>query len=270
MRPADRHQQILDMVNQQGNITVDALCEKFHTSPETIRRDLGQLSATGKLRKVHGGATRASSVGEGPFYQRFRRNVEAKRTIAKLAASLISPGDALFVDTGTTTLVFAEEIAKINGLTVVSNSVDIIRILDQGSGEDKSLHLLGGRYHGINGETLGNVAISQLEKFRPHYAVVAVGAIDAEAGLTDYDEGEADLAAAMLGIACSNIILTDSSKFESIGGYHVAPLANVDRLVTDIPASGLLHDRLLDNNVELVHPVSVDSKGIIQRESANA
>ena len=252
MRPAERQQQIVDLVNLEGNTTVEALCARFNTSPETIRRDLGQLSALGKLRKVHGGATRASVLGEGPFYQRLRENVEAKRVIAKKAATLIEPGQVLFIDTGTTTLLFAEEIAKLSGLTVVSNSIDIIRTLDQGSGEDKTLYLLGGKYNGVNGETLGQSTQDQLQQFRPHFAVITVGAIHHDAGATDYDCGEANLASAMMTLAQRNIVLADSTKFDIVGGYHVAHLADIDHLVSDQFPAGKLEDRLRENNVDIL------------------
>ncbi len=252
MRPAERQQQIVDLVNLEGNTTVEALCARFDTSPETIRRDLGQLSALGKLRKVHGGATRASARGEGPFYQRLLENVEAKRAIAKSAAAMIEPGQVLFIDTGTTTLLFAEEISRCNQLTVISNSIDIIRTLDQGSGEDNTLYLLGGKYNGINGETLGQVAEEQLQKFRPHFAIITVGAIHADAGATDYDSGEANLAAAMMQLAQRSIVLADSSKFDNVGGYHVARLAEIDHLVADKMPRGILRDRLQENNVDIL------------------
>ena len=57
MLTTDRRAQILEILRQNGSVTVSKLAEKFETSESTIRRDLLALSQLGKINKVHGGAT---------------------------------------------------------------------------------------------------------------------------------------------------------------------------------------------------------------------
>ena len=122
MRPRDRQLRITDMVRSQGKVSVDELVETFHTSAETISRDLTFLAANGKIQKIHGGAIPLRTFGEGPFAQRMQLNSQAKRLIAQQVRQLVSPGDSLFIDTGSTTLEVAEELTTIDDLTVITNS----------------------------------------------------------------------------------------------------------------------------------------------------
>src|SRR3546814_13173669 len=88
-------------------------------------------------------------------------NAVAKRMIAEKAARLIAPGATLFIDTGSTTLMCAEEIGKIAGLTVITNSTRIAAVLAE-RGNRTTVFLLGGRFDGDNGETVGPTAIAEI------------------------------------------------------------------------------------------------------------
>src|SRR3990172_9073298 len=130
LRPEARRERIVQIVREHERVTVDALAEALGTSKETIRRDLTDLAERGRLRKIHGGATLAEPrvYGpdfEGPFQARLLENADAKRAIARRAIQLFEPGETMFVDTGTTTLLFSEELAQASGLTVITNSAAI-------------------------------------------------------------------------------------------------------------------------------------------------
>ncbi len=155
---------IFDIIRQEGGISVDKLVEEFNSSAETIRRDLNKLSKAGKIQKIHGGAMLPGPLGEGPYQQRIGENVKAKRLVAQKACALISPGDTIFIDTGSSTLSFAEEIIRVNDLTVVTNSAEIARVISS-SASGARVYLLGGEYNADNHETTGAMAIAQLEYF---------------------------------------------------------------------------------------------------------
>src|SRR5262245_8847951 len=131
MRPSDRRDLIVSMVRERERVTVESLAKELSTSSETIRRDLTELAARGVIRKFHGGAASTSDPGvsivktEGPYRSRMSQNMREKRAIARCAVGLFSPGDTLFIDTGTTTVVFAEELASLFPITVVTNPVTI-------------------------------------------------------------------------------------------------------------------------------------------------
>ena len=182
LKPQQRRARIADMVAAQGQVTVEALAAQFQASSETIRRDLTLLDEAGEVRKIHGGARRAPPQEEGPFHERMEQNRAAKRLIADKLARRVAPGQTLFMDTGTTTLICAQ---ALKGVRLITNST---RIAAASAGE---VFLIGGRYEPDNAETLGPTAIEEINRFSADSAVITVGALCAEQGAADFnfDEG---------------------------------------------------------------------------------
>ena len=251
MRPRDRQLRIIDLVRTQGKVSVDELVQEFSSSAETIRRDLTLLSANGKIKKIHGGALPLRDFGEGPFAQRMLQNAEAKRLIADKARQLVSPGDSLFIDTGSTTLVMAETLMTINELTVITNSTAIARVIGSAN-ETARVYLLGGSYNEDNRQTCGAMALNQLNGFHCNLAILTVGAISADAGVMDYSFDEAAIASAMVAHTDRVIILVDASKFDRVAPFVVAPFDRIDVLVSDEMPQGLLAERLKQACVEVI------------------
>lgn len=251
MNPKVRQAKVLDFVRQNGRATVEDLAELFDASRETIRRDLNVLSESGQVQKIHGGAKLPALQGEGPFKQRLAENAEAKAAIARSGIDLISPGDSLFIDTGSTTLIFAEAVAAREDLTVVTNSTAIARAIGAG-GQAQEVYLLGGSYDADNQETQGPVAIRQIESFHTQHAVITVGGLHAKAGLTDFNFAEAQIAGAMIERSEKLIVLADSSKFNRIGPFAVGSLEQMDYLVSEERPTGTLAEALARTNVTIV------------------
>jgi DeoR family glycerol-3-phosphate regulon repressor len=251
MRPLERQSRIIDTVRAQGKAAVDELAEMFGTSVETIRRDLTSLARKGQLEKVHGGAIPPRTLGEGPFEQRMQQNGLAKRRIAQRLRELISPGDTLLIDTGSTTLIAAEELVGIDDLTVVTNSTAIAKVIAAGN-RTASIFLLGGNYFEDNRQTCGIMALEQLNQFHGNFAILTVAAVDGNAGLMDYSFEEAQMARAMLRRVDRRIALADSSKFGQVAPFVVAELEQVDALVCEQAPSGNFARCLQDAGVEVV------------------
>ncbi len=252
MRPTDRQTAIADVIRQQARVSVESLASMFSASPETIRRDLTALARSGRILKVHGGAVMPRGAGEGPFAERMALNVAAKRQIAKLACQLISPGESLFIDTGSTTLILAEEMIKLNHLTVITNSAEIARVLSAGN-STIDVFLLGGAYRGGNRQTCGAMVIDQLAHFRADRALLTAGAASAEAGFTDYNAEEAEVARAMIRRAGHAMLLVDSEKFGKLAPFSVAGFDTVDCLVCEQAPTGEFGNALSAGGVEVVH-----------------
>ena len=250
MTPAERRERIVILVRQRGRITVDELAGILGISRETVRRDLTLLADAGKVHKFHGGASLPLSGGEGPFQARMGRNALQKTRIAKAAARLIAPGETLFVDTGSTTLYFAEELARIEGLTVITNSCDIARILGDGAGQAR-VFMLGGVFNSGNRQTTGTMAMEQMRAFRAHHCMLTIGALDTRTGAMDYDYAEAQVARAMIEQSETLTILVDSSKFGAVASFEVCPLSRIDNLVCDALPPEPLREALKAANVAL-------------------
>jgi DeoR/GlpR family transcriptional regulator of sugar metabolism len=250
VRPDDRRERIVDLVRARRRVSVDALAESLDISRETIRRDLTELAGRRLVRKVHGGATLPDLQGEGAFSVRMGERAAEKRAIARRAAELFSPGDTLLVDTGTTTLAFAEELARRQSLTVITNSLGIAQIMGR-SGNGHAIYLLGGAFSADASETLGPLAIEQIGAFHAAHAVLTVGAINA-AGLLDFNLDEAQIARAMLRQARLVTVLADDSKFDQHALFPIAPLAKVDRLVSNAAPGAELAEALREAGVALI------------------
>ncbi|MGR3617122.1 MAG: DeoR/GlpR family DNA-binding transcription regulator [Paracoccaceae bacterium] len=246
-----RQANLIEIVRRKGKVSVEELAGLLQASKETIRRDLAQLSDKGKILKVHGGARIPRFMGEGSFKQRMSENVDAKLKIAKSAAELFEPGETLFVDTGSTTLLFIEAIANGAELTIVTNSTEIARTIAT-VGSTSRAFLLGGQFSADNSQTVGAMAATHARAFRAHHCVLTVAALDARSGAMDFDIEEAQIARAMIEQSEMVTILADSSKLGSVASFEVCPLMSIDRLVTDSIPSPNLQEALKAAGVDVV------------------
>ncbi len=251
MTPATRQAEIANIIRQREHVTVNELAEALNISRETIRRDLSELARVGKVQKFHGGASLPMATGEGHFHERMGKNVEAKVQIAVEAVKLVSPSETILIDTGSTTLYFAEKLAELSDLTVVTNSTEIAKVMSTGLSLSRTF-LLGGEFHGDNRQTIGSMAIAQVQSFRAHHAILTVGALDTRTGVMDYSIEEAQLARAMIEQAEIITLLVDSSKFEQIASFEVCKLARVTNLVCDKPPSSKMEAALKEANVNII------------------
>ena len=120
--------------------------------------------AMGELRRVHGGAVPVHS--EPPITERVHTRVKYKRAIARAAAGLVSSGQTLFLDAGSTTSMLADELAKLSGLTIITNSFDVaLKVGAAGSGANELL-MLGGSVGGPVCATAGDITISEIHRYR--------------------------------------------------------------------------------------------------------
>ena len=228
-----RHGEILRLLNEEGTITIASLAERLGVSLETVRRDVKPLADDGAVLKMHGAVGLASMVGEAPFERRMRENAEAKRLIARMVAATIRDGEAIMLDTGTTTSFLARELLGHRRLTVVTNSSDIARTLATVNGN--KVYMAGGELRSDSGAAFGISAIEFVSRFSVDHAVISIGAVDAAAGLTDYDLDEAEFARMVLSRGQRSLVITDHTKFGRQGLVRVCGFDGFSELATDKP-----------------------------------
>ncbi len=123
MLKTERKQLILEELNQHHVVSLEKLVSLLETSESTVRRDLDELEAENKLRRVHGGAELPHSLQEEETIQeKSVKNLQEKKLLAQKAASLIKEQDVIFIDAGTTTAFLIHELVNKN-VTVVTNSI---------------------------------------------------------------------------------------------------------------------------------------------------
>ena len=178
-----RRQEISELVQREGKVTVNALCERFSVSPATVRTDLTELEAMGALKRTHGGAIMVgNSAFELTSNEKRSHHIEAKAAIAKAALQYIRPGDAIAIDTGTTTMEFATMLTSIHNLTVVTNDVEIALFLEQNS--DINVFLLGGIVRKQFHCTVGSFVTEELERLHIDTLFLATNGLSLERGLS--------------------------------------------------------------------------------------
>lgn len=250
MKPAQRRDSIIDILRDRERVSVDALADLLATSWETIRRDLTALADRKQIRKFHGGAMLPQLGGEGDFPTRMTQAPHEKRAVGRTAAALFGPGDSLLVDAGTTTLVFAEELARKGGMTVVTNCLAIAQAIGRGPGGNRAF-VIGGEYREDAGENVGALAIAQIANFNAAHAVITVGGLVA-AGAYDFVLEEAEIARAMVAQAQRVTVIADASKLGRTALFAVCGLQEIDRLVVDRAPDGVLAAALEAAEVELI------------------
>lgn len=239
---ADRHRLILDLLQTHQRLTTEHFAEALGVSRETVRRDLIELERSGHLARVHGGAVPPPGGGARPepaYLERAGLHLPQKREIARLAAGLVQPGQACFLDAGSTTLALAEELAGRPGLIVITNSLEAAMALARAPAHE--VRLLGGRLETDVSATYGEQTVAEIGRLQVDWALVSPVGFDAANGATDYLWPEATVARAMLARARQRVVLADASKLGQASRIQICPAADVDVLVTDGQAdAGLL------------------------------
>ena len=230
----ERYQRIRALLSSLQQVSTDRIVGELGVSRETVRRDLLELEAMGELRRVHGGAVPVHS--EPPITERVRTRVKYKRAIARAAAGLVTSGQTLFLDAGSTTSMLADELAKLSGLTLITNSFDVaLKVGAAGNGANE-LIMLGGSVGGPVCATAGDITIAEIHRYRADVALLSPVGVDAECGATSYDLREAEVARAMAANVKQRILLADFSKIGLCSRVSYCEVNRIDHLVTNVNA----------------------------------
>jgi DeoR/GlpR family transcriptional regulator of sugar metabolism len=257
-----RRNEIITMIRKQRTIKVADLMRDYKVSIETIRRDLEYLEKKGFLRRVYGGAVLHGLYGEEPEYEnREIINYPQKRAIGKKAAEFINDGDTLFIDVGTTIMEVAKELRWKKNLTVITNATLIAHELINHEG--CRVILLGGELRKGELSVSGYLSDSNIQHFYANKALLGVGGITPETGITDYKVQEANLRRLMIEHSNEVIAAADYSKFGVIAMNHSCPIEKINILVTDwtTPAKVIADYRTRGLTVYTAPPVSDESSG---------
>lgn len=227
-----RQTEILKLLEIRGSVAISELAASLGVSLETIRRDVKPLEDSGALIRMHGAVALAGQSGEAPFQKRMRENAGAKQAIARAVAATIRDGQAVMLDTGTTTSFLARALMGHRRLTVVTNSSDIARTLATVNGN--RVYMAGGELKPDNGAAFGPAALDFISRFAVAHAVISAGAVDAS-GIMDFDLDEAEFARRVLSRGDRRVVVTDQTKFGRRGLISVCGFADLTDLVTDAP-----------------------------------
>lgn len=232
MLVAERRAEILKRIESHGSARVADLSLAFNVTEETIRRDLEELERQKLVKRTYGGAVRADGTGfELPHTKRRETNAAEKGRIAKAAAELIAAGDTICLDASTTALRLCQELQNVGRLTVLTNSVHVLIELAGRKGID--LIGTGGVVRETSLSFVGPLAQRAIEERHVDRVFLSGRGITLEKGLTDSNELEVELKRRMVHAAQQVVALVDHTKFGYIGFSRVAPISEIDVLITD-------------------------------------
>jgi len=228
----ERHAQILALVRRDGIVRVATLARTFDVTTETARRDLDELAESGALQRTYGGGASRSLIDEPGIGLRDLVHLPERSRIAATAAALVEPGDAVMIDAGSTTSLFAAALAARNlHLTIVTNCLPVATAF--AAADQSRVILCPGDYVAREAGVFGTETIAFLRRFHANKAFIGAGGLSS-AGLTDADSAGCAVKRAMLERAERGLLLADSSKFDIVQFELAAPLAAVDDVVTDV------------------------------------
>ena len=234
MLPAQRQDRILAEIERVGGARITQLAELLGVSEMTVRRDIDALARQSLIKKVYGGATTpARSTSDEPgFEAKSHRELAAKDLIGAAAAALIEPRTAVAVSAGTTTYATAVHLAKVPGLTVVTNSVRVADYLHVHGDRTQTVLLTGG-VRTPSDALVGPVAVQTIGDLHVDALLLGVHGMDPEAGLTTPNLMEADMNRALIAATSRLIVVADHTKWRVVGLCAMARLADVSVLVSD-------------------------------------
>lgn len=235
MQRKQRLNQMVSAIVDKGSLEVDTLAEQFTVSTATVRRDLELLEKQRLVTRTRGGATTHASFNDLPLSYKTAQDIGEKRRIARQALEFLSGARVIGTTGGTTVTEFAHLLMDRDGLTIVTNALNIATRLV--ANPQLRVFAAGGEVRSSSQESVGPSA----EGFMAHYnidvAFIGVDGVDADAGCTNYDPVGARVNSVLHARARTRVVLADATKIGRIALAEVCRMSQVDVLITDSRAA---------------------------------
>lgn len=227
-----RRDKILEMIQEDGHVKVTDLSHIFKVSEVTVRQDLERLDNEGIIVREHGGAyLKSVSSQVRSFTLQQRDNTEKKILIGRKAAGLVSNGDTIILDSGTTTTELAKNLAGKKDLTIITNALNIAVML----GGEPSINVImtGGEFKAPTLSLTGQKAAAFFNDLHVDKLFLATAGISLKSGLTYPSISDLVVKKAMIDAADVVYLLADSTKIGKSSLASLGALSLVDYLITD-------------------------------------
>lgn len=220
---------IVEMLRANGSVTVAEVQARLGVSPMTARRDLTALSRRGLAQRTYGGAVIPSIVAqEDSFNHRLDANIGAKGALAEAAAPLLSPRDAAFLDSSTTSYFVASRLLELEiELTIITNSLPVMGLVATHAQPNVELVAIGGILRKLTQSFVGPHAIRTIHGHFTDRAFLSVTALTEDGVLADVDPLQAEVKRNMIAHAHESILLVDRSKLAARGLHAIGPISDI-------------------------------------------
>jgi DeoR/GlpR family transcriptional regulator of sugar metabolism len=225
--PQRRHN-ILALLNEQGEVSVDELAKRFEISEVTIRKDLAALENNGLLLRRYGGAVTMPHELMGDSSQPVSKY---KQAIARVAASCIREHARIIVDSGSTTAALIPELGRQPGLVVMTNSLYVASALSELEHEPVLL-MTGGTWDPHSESFQGQVAEQVLRSYDFDQLFIGADGIDLSRGTTTFNE-LLGLSRVMAEVAREVVVMVEADKVGRKIPNLELPWSSIHTLITD-------------------------------------
>jgi len=247
-----RHKQILEQLGSLGRIYVKDMSKALGVTEVTVRRDLTFLERNGLLKKTYGGAVLTGPEVATSVRYRQTRKLKAKKIIGKLASELIKDGDIIYLEAGSTCYEIIAYLAERKKLTIIVNSLYLMRRLGELTGQ--KIIIIGGQYRPDRMDMVGpgaETAIAQLSGFK---AFTGADDITIDAGISGADVVTVGFAKLVLKQASEVVFVGDHTKFDNPALYKIAEIDQLDYIVTNARPSNAWRKIAKEKNIKLIYP----------------
>lgn len=231
-----RREQMAELVGRRGFVRVSDLSEAFSVSEVTVRSDLAALDDERILRRVHGGAVpREGAARESSFEESLEASAQAKQAIGRLAASLVSSGQSVLLDVGTTTLAVAQALKEredLDEVIIITNGLNIALELESEIPRFTVI-VTGGALRPLQHSLVHPLARAVLDQVHADVAIIGCNGVDVSGGVTNINLPEAEVKQLMVAAAERVVVVADASKLGRVSLGTIADLDRVDLLVTN-------------------------------------
>jgi DeoR family transcriptional regulator of aga operon len=254
--PAEiRREQILTFIKARDFARVADLSARFRVSEVTVRGDLDVLAERGEIRRIRGGAMPRPSIQmERPFEEMKNARATEKSSIGRLAASLISSGETLILDVGTTTTEVARFLMQrddLRDIIVFTNSLNIALELEEAIPRF-TVVLTGGTLRPLQHSLVDPLGMLIFDRIKAHTAFLGCNGIDPVFGVTNINLPETEIKRHMLRSAKRRILVADGSKIGKVELANMCNLDDIDLLITDSSADPAILSTLRESGLEIM------------------
>ncbi|MDD2707330.1 MAG: DeoR/GlpR family DNA-binding transcription regulator [Verrucomicrobiae bacterium] len=232
--PIVRRNDLLTLLRQKPLHGIDEIKRQINGSSATLHRDLNILQEEGHIRKSYGCIEVLSEKVVLNYQKRTDQNIELKKAIAIKAATLVQPGDSLFLDASSTSYFFATELLRLKPekLTIVSNSIPLLSLFKQPQSSIKFIST-GGALDVEIEAFLGYVASDCIHRLHFTKAFVSGAGFSLQSGLTTSHESLLGILKTAIKSARQTFCLVDSSKYDLKSLFKVESLEKFSAVITN-------------------------------------
>jgi DeoR family fructose operon transcriptional repressor len=249
MQPEERRAKIEAYLHEAEFASLEELAQHVGASVSTVRRDVAALEVGKSVRRTHGGArTLQPRSDEFVFNVRDTHQVAEKEAIGAACAALISPGQNVIIDSGTTCFHVAKHLGE-KVAQVITNSLPVANLFSASNRHE--VHLSGGVIYPRLGTLVGPHAVETFSRMHADVAILSGSGI-ADDGIYNSHALIVEIQKAMIAGAAKVIFCFDHAKFGRRSTFFLTDFSDVDVVVTDASASPELVAALRAKQIEVV------------------